>query len=121
MVSKRLMELFASIDAKDIDSFLTCLSDDAVFRFANAEPHIGKSDIGGAVEGFLASIAASTHTVRRVWEDPESIACHGDVTYTRHDGSAITLPFANVMYLNDDGNKIREYLVHIDTTLLHQP
>ena len=118
MSSDWLKALFAYIDAKDVDGFLSYFAHDATFRFGNADTHVGVSDIGGAVEGFLTSIAESAHDVRTVWEAPGSIACHGDVTYTRLDESSITLPFANVLYLDDDG-KISEYLIHIDITPLH--
>jgi hypothetical protein len=41
---------------------------------------------------------------------------HGQVTYTRHDGSQLSVPFANVLKL--DGTRVREYLVFADASTL---
>ncbi len=38
--------------------------------------------------------------------------CEGLVTYTRLDGSQVTIPFVNVFYLR--GDKIARYLIYID-------
>jgi len=45
------------------------------------------------------------------------LALHGEVTYTRHDGSRVTLPFANVFRLRDD--LISEYLIYADLAPLY--
>jgi hypothetical protein len=41
---------------------------------------------------------------------------HGEVTYTRHDGSRLSVPFANIFKL--DGTRVREYLVFADVSPL---
>ena len=44
--------------------------------------------------------------------DDNGVACEGEVTYTRHDGSQITLPFCNIFEI--DGDKIEVYRIYID-------
>jgi hypothetical protein len=111
--------LFAAIDAKDTGAFLARLTTDASFRFGSAAPVQGAHAIAHAVDGFFASIAASEHKILRLWHDDDSAACQGEVTYTRHDGSVITLPFTNVF--NFAHGKVREYLIYIDIAPLYQP
>lgn len=108
--------LFASIDAKDTPRFLAFLSDDAEFRFANAPPAVGKAAIGGAVDNFFGAIRASRHDIARTWSHPDHFICQGTVTYTRHDGSQVTLPFANI--LGTRNGLINDYRIYIDATPL---
>jgi len=41
------------------------------------------------------------------------------VTYTRHDGTNLTLPFVNVFAMR--GDLIQDYLIYIDATPLYAP
>ena len=108
----RFGNLFASIDAMDTERFLGFLTRDATFRFGSAEPVQGHAAIAKAVGGFFASVAALRHDVRRVIGEGNTVACEGNVTYTRHDGSTVTIPFANVFELEND--LVRIYRVYID-------
>ena len=114
-----LSDLFRAIDAKDARGFLDFLTPDATFRYANAPAVTGRDGIEGAVEGFFVSIRALSHRVLATWADTDSLVCQGEVTYTRHDGSVLTLPFANVLRLRE--GLIREYQVYIDLTPLFDP
>jgi limonene-1,2-epoxide hydrolase len=110
-------KLFVSIDAMDTESFLSCIREDATFRFGSSPAVTGHAEIRTAVEGFFASIAALKHNVQRLIADGNTAVCEGEVTYTRHDGSTITLPFANVFEV-DDG-LISLYRIYIDTGPLY--
>lgn len=104
--------LFASIDAMDTESFLGFIREDATFRFGSSPAVKGHAEIAAAVGGFFSSFAALRHDLQRLVADGNAVVCEGEVTYTRHDGSAITLPFANV-FETDDG-LISLYRVYID-------
>ena len=108
--------LFKAIDAKDAEKFVSFLTADAVFRFGNAAPACGKAAVQQAVAGFFSSIAALRHTLRDSWAQPDAVVLHGEVTYTRHDRSQLTVPFANVFKMQ--GPLIREYLVFADVSAL---
>ena len=110
--------LFASIDAMDTDRFLSFIHEDGVFRFGSAPPVTGHSGIRAAVEGFFASIAAVQHEIRRQICDGSTVVCEGEVIYTRHDGSTVTLPFANVF--DTAGGLIETYRIYIDIAPLYQ-
>jgi ketosteroid isomerase-like protein len=108
--------LFEAIDVKDTDSFLTYLTDDAVFRYGSQDAVKGRAAIGEYVSGFFSTVKALRHTLIEAWEGESSLVCQGEATYTKLDGKEVTLPFVNVFRL--ESNRIRDYLVHIDPTPL---
>mgnify|MGYP001574580600 FL=1 len=110
--------LFASIDAMDTGKFLGFLADDASFRFGNADPAVGKETIKKAVSDFFGIINGLSHNIINIWEVDDTIICQGEVTYTKKDGSKITLPFVNIFKMKD--NLIKDYLVYIDIGPLFQ-
>lgn len=109
--------LFAAVDAKDTAAFIGYLTADAEFRFGNAPAARGREAIAAAVAGFFASIGGSRHRLVRTFDGGNSCACQGEVTYTRHDGSTLTLPFVNVFGMRD--GLIAEYLIFIDIAPLY--
>lgn len=111
--------LFAAIDGRDVPAFLAYLCDDVEFRFGSANPVLGLPAVGAAVGAFFGMIAGCRHTVHRTWSDGASAVCHGDVTYTRTDGSSVTLPFANILYLRD--SSVARYLIYCDLQPLFSP
>jgi uncharacterized protein (TIGR02246 family) len=111
-----LEKLFKTIDAKDAEGFAGFLTEDAIFRFGNGAPSRGKGAVREAVAGFFASVKGLKHTIRESWTHPDTIVMHGDVTYTRHDGSQLSVPFANVFKV--EGTLVREYLVFADVSQL---
>ena len=104
--------LFAAIDNKDTASFLQYLTEDAVFRFGSAPPVHGREAIGAAVDGFFGTIAGCRHVISHSFGDGTTLLCEGEVTYQRHDGSEITMPFANI--LEYEGDLIADYKIYID-------
>jgi ketosteroid isomerase-like protein len=117
--AKWLRSLFNAIDASDVDGFCAYLTDDAVFRFGNAPTVQGRSAIEQAVRQFFASIRRSRHQLVRVWPAAGAVALEGVVTYTRLDGTEITLPFADTMVLR--GDRIAEYYIYLDIAPLYAP
>lgn len=112
-----LKRLFAAIDGQDTDAFLAFLTGDAVFRFGSSPELRGHDAIRQAVDGFFASIAGSAHTLKNVLGQGTTLVCEGDVTYRRHNGSGITLPFTNVFELQ--GELISQYKIYIDINPLY--
>lgn len=107
-----LDELFATIDAMDTPAFVARLSPGAEFRFGGAPPVHGSVQIGEAVGAFFATIAGLRHELSKVIADGETLACEGNVTYIRHDGSQVEIPFADIFVF--DGELIDSYRVYID-------
>jgi ketosteroid isomerase-like protein len=110
-------KLFVSIDAMDTEGFLSFIAPDAEFRFGSTPPVRGHDAIRAAVEGFFSSFAALSHELQRLVADGDSVVCEGEVTYTRHDGSKVALPFCNV-FETEDG-LISLYRIYIDVAPLY--
>ena len=109
-------ELFAAIDAKDAARFASFLDPACIFRFGNAPPVRGRDEIERYVAGFFAALKSLSHKVLDAWTTPDAVLCHGLVTYVRHDGSSLQVPFANVLKLKS--GKVKEYLIFADTSEL---
>ena len=108
--------VFAVIDARDARGFVDLLTPDAQFRFGNAPTLVGTDAIRAAVSGFFAGIASCSHRLIRTWGGPNGVVCEGEVIYTRHDGSQVMVPFANVFELR--GALISVYRIYIDNSPL---
>jgi len=104
--------LFATIDGKRSQEFAGFLTDDGEFRFGSQPAVHGQANVAAYVEAFFGMIGGSRHELLRTWEADGSTVCEGLVTYTRLDGSQVTIPFVNVFYLR--GDKIARYLIYID-------
>ncbi len=111
-------QLFAAIDAKDAGRFAALLHEDATFQFGNAPAVRGRDAIAESVRGFFASIAAVEHSISEVWQPSGTLICHGHVTYTRHSGSVLSVPFANILSI--DGGCVREYRIYADISALYE-
>jgi ketosteroid isomerase-like protein len=109
--------MFDAIDAKNGTAFVSYLTEDAVFRFGSAPPVQGRDAIQAAVDGFFTTIAACAHNIARTIEQNDTLVCEGEVTYQRHDGSSISLPFVDV--LEYDGDLIAHYKIYIDVAPLY--
>ena len=109
--------MFDAIDAKNGTAFVSYLTEDAVFRFGSAPPVQGRDAIQAAVDGFFMTIAACAHNIARTIGQNDTLVCEGEVTYQRHDGSSISLPFTDV--LEYDGDLIAHYKIYIDVAPLY--
>jgi ketosteroid isomerase-like protein len=109
-------DLLAAIDRKDARAFAAFLTVDASFRFGNNPVVAGRDAIEAAAGGFFKAIKSVSHYLENQWSLPDAAICTGLVTYTRHDGSTLQVPFANVMKLRAGG--IHDYLIFTDNSAL---
>ena len=117
MKASAIHGLFQAIDNFDTEHLVSSLTDDAVFRFGNVPPVMGKDNIRPFLNGFFQSIKGIHHDNIEVWEAENARIMNGRVTYTRHDGSKLSVFFSNTFKLEDD--KIKEYLIFVDTSALY--
>jgi ketosteroid isomerase-like protein len=108
--------VLAVVDAGDANGFVELLTPDAQFRFGNASVIVGHEAIRAAVAAFFSAIASSRHRLLGTWNAEGTAVCEGEVTYTRHDGSVVSVPFANVFELR--AGKIAAYRIYIDNSSL---
>jgi ketosteroid isomerase-like protein len=112
-----LDDLFETIDELNTDKFLHFLTRDAVFRFGSAPPVRGHEEIRDFVNEFFSSIAGCRHRLTSVIAEDSTLACEGEVTYTRPDESEITLPFAN--FFEFEGDLVSNYKIYADASPLY--
>ncbi len=112
-----MQALFQTIDNQDSEAFTQWLTADASFRFGNQPVVQGRDAIREYVQGFFASVQALSHQLERQWTTADGVVCHGQVTYTRHDSTQLTVPFCNVLNMTD--GKVHEYLIFADTSALY--
>ncbi|WP_172280153.1 nuclear transport factor 2 family protein [Chryseobacterium sp. LAM-KRS1] len=110
-------KILSAIDSKDPNKFAEFLSEDSVFKFGNFPEEVGKSAIFKAQTDFYNSIKDLKHKILRIWKDSTSTVVQMEVSYTRHDGSNITLPVTDVFVF--DGNKITHTLIYMDINPLY--
>jgi len=112
-----LNELFNAIDQSDAEAFANFLTDDARFQLGNNDEVLGKENIRDAVAGFFSSIKSTKHTLNNSWIIDNNVFIKGEVTYTRQNDTTLSVPFADILELND--RKIQDYRVYIDISELY--
>ncbi len=108
--------VFATVDSMNAAAFAEYFTAEGIFVFANWPDARGGNAIQSVVSDFFKSIAALRHEVLEVWRVDDIDICQLRVTYTRHDGSQVSLPCANIWRRADD--KFSEYRIYIDLTPL---
>ncbi len=116
MNAERLRQLFDAIDHMDVDGFVAFLAPAARLRFGNAPTVHGRERIRQVIAAFFASINDINHRVLDQWLCGDVLICHGEVSYTRADGSRLDAPFANILRMQ--GHLIDEYLIFVDASSL---
>jgi len=109
-------DLLAAIDRKDHVAFTEFLLPDACFRFGNTTTIRGRPAIAAAVSAFFLALNTLRHRIEDRWMLPDVAIVTGTVTYIRHDGSSLEVPFANVLKFQLAG--IHEYLIFVDNSAL---
>jgi ketosteroid isomerase-like protein len=105
-------QLFADIDSMDPGRFTAHLADDVTMRFGNADPIHGRDAVHDTWAGFCDGLDGVSHEPLRQWESDEGTVAEANVTYTRKDGSTVTVPVATI-YREGDGG-IVDYRIFID-------
>lgn len=111
-----ITQLFAAIDRKDADGFVSFLTEDACFRFANASVICNRENIRNAVVLFFSGIKSSHHRILNVWEQDDVVICEGEVNYIRQNGSELSFPFTDIFQMK--GNLISDYRIYMDISPL---
>jgi len=115
-VPEWITNMYAAIDAFDVERFLTYLAPDCEFRFGNAPSVFGLDAIGAGVSGLFGALNSIRHQEIEAWEDANKAVASGIVTYTRRDDSTLTVPWAVIFHL--EGGLVSRYLIYINDSQL---
>lgn len=111
-MSRDVRSIFADIDSFDPDRFVAHLTPDAVFRFGNGNPVVGRDGVRAAVAGFFGTIDGLHHHILNTWEIGETVIAQVDIEYIRKDGKHVTVPNADILIF--DGDLVRDWQIYID-------
>lgn len=111
------VEMFSRSDAKDVDGWTALMTEDIHFVFGNGEPIDGRDKVHATIAGFFDSIQAIKHDVLEAWVVEDKLIQKLQVTYTRLDGSVLSVPAANILTRRD--GLISEYLIYVDNSALY--
>jgi ketosteroid isomerase-like protein len=117
-VPQWIQSTFDALDAGDAEGFCEHLAQDCSFIYANQPPVTGRDDIRDAVDEFIGSVETTDHTLDEYFQAPGRAVVRGQVEYTRHDGSTLQVPFANIFDIVDEG--IQTYQIYVDISELYQ-
>jgi ketosteroid isomerase-like protein len=111
--------LFADIDSMDPDRFAEHLAEDVRFRFGNADPVHGRAAVRDVWAEFCETVDGVRHHPVEQWESGDAVIAEAEVTYTRKDGSEVTVPVVTIY--RSSGELIDDYRVFIDLAPLFGP
>jgi hypothetical protein len=107
-------DLFADIDSMKPEAFSAYLAPDVVMRFGNAPPLHGRDACHGTWAGFCELVDGVHHEVVNQWDvEDDTTVAETEVTYTRKDGRAVTVPVVTVYRVGSD-DLITSYRVFLD-------
>jgi ketosteroid isomerase-like protein len=109
-------EVYEAVDSKDEQQLARFLSENCTFVYANSEPVIGRNNIAASSRNFMALIAGIRHQLLDVWAISDVIVSRLEVTYTRKDGSILTVPAVTIWRVRN--RQIEDYRIYIDVAPL---
>ena len=118
-MSRNVAAIFADIDAFDPDKFVAHLTPDVTFRFANADPVIGRDAVKEAVAGFFSTIDGLTHHILNSWDFGDTTIVQIDVEYRRKDGKTVITPNADILIFQ--GDLVSDWQIYIDVAPVYAP
>jgi ketosteroid isomerase-like protein len=120
MTNELTRRVFKTIDTMRPDSITAMYADDARVVFGNAEPLVGRKAITAGIENFFATINGLRHHVVNDWRVHTDTIAEAEVTYSRTDGTNVSVPVVSIWRTGDDG-LITDYRVFFDLTPVYAP
>ena len=107
-----VLEVYEAVDSKDEQRLARFLTENCTFVYANSDPVVGRANVAEASKKFIALIAGIKHQLLDVWALDDVIVSRLEVTYTRKDGSTLTVPAVTIWRMRD--GQIDDYRIYID-------
>jgi hypothetical protein len=105
-------EVYRAVDSMDEKKLASFLNENCKFVYANNEPVTGRANAAASSKKFLDSLSAINHELLEVWSFNDVIVSRIKVTYTRKDGTTLTIPAATIWRIQ--GRQIDEYRIYVD-------
>jgi ketosteroid isomerase-like protein len=114
--------MFDALDCGDIEQMVQYMTDDVVTAFGNFPELDGKAAFHTMFRDVARSVSGVRHEIHDLWhveQDGGVLVARMTVTYTRHDGSAISLPCCNIFRMR--ANLVSRYSVYMDISPVLMP
>jgi ketosteroid isomerase-like protein len=109
-------EVYEAVDSKDERRLARFLTENCTFVYANNDPVIGRANVAEHSKNFMALIAGIKHQLLDVWAFDDVVISRIEVTYTREDGSTLTVPAVTIWRIR--ARQIDDYRIYIDVAPL---
>src|SRR5690348_9169121 len=116
-------QFFEAVDALDNARASQLLSDDVDFRFGSASPTVGRQAFDQFAASLAPHITTLSHRLIQTWTvqpPPSTVMCETEVTYTRHDGSTLTLPCMTKLQAREGRISVLRIFMDINPLLASQ-
>ena len=108
-------DLVDEVDSQRAIGFALNFTKDGKLTFGNFKTLVGRTAITEFTEGFFSRISEVKHRVDSYWRLGEQLAMtNGRVTFTRLDGSAVTMPYASVSHFAVDATLLTHHRTYLD-------
>lgn len=113
-------DLLDEVDSKTAIGFASNFVEGGTFTWGNFETLTGRAAITEFTQGFFSQIISVRHRldVYRLWREGLYATTNGRVTFTKLDGSVVTVPFSTGAHFTPDGTKMTAYQVYLDPSPL---
>ncbi|MFE4755029.1 nuclear transport factor 2 family protein [Streptomyces mirabilis] len=98
-----MRDLYAAVDARDVDGLVARFAEGIRYRSGNAEPVVGRAALLAASSAHTELIPGIVHHFRQVWEKGAWAVVLADVDYTCANGAVVRVPAATVIHRRPDG------------------
>ncbi|WP_372656450.1 nuclear transport factor 2 family protein [Hydrogenophaga sp.] len=105
-------DLYAQIDAMNLEGFIAGLTPDVQVVVANNPPMVGHEAAKGGIGYLFSSIGGIRHHVQRVVEANGQTCLEAKVEYLRKDGQTVTVPA--VTMLERQGDLVSSLRIYVD-------
>jgi len=106
-------DFYREVDKLDMACLSAAISDDIDVRFGNNPTINGKAAAIESFKAFWTAIAGMAHRRVELVAQGDMAVFMANVTYTRHDGSTVTVPVSSHIRKDNNG-KINRLWVYID-------
>ena len=112
-----------AVDKKDAAGFAAVFTDDAMLRFGNNPPLVGRANIETAIAGFFQAMQSLKHSPERTTVTGNLLFLEATVTYLRHDGQSVSVPAMTVYEMAEmQGTpRARRCNIYVDLAPLFAP
>lgn len=109
-------QIFATVDEMKAEEYLDYFTEDGSFRYANAEPVVGRAAIRESLDGFWSMIKGLRHDIigiwRGEWEGGDVYSVEAVTVYTRLDGSEVGIPVTSTLRM--EGDRVKDWRIFQD-------